>query len=194
MDVRDSAMVRSIVQETVREFGQIDILVNAAGVPGRERPALKMTDEDIDHVMEINFRETFLTSREVAREMVKCKSGKIINIASIMTRIGTRNLAGYCASKAAVVQLTRVMALELMRYNIQANALGPGYFLTDFNRDFFQTEMGRNFIKKMIPIAGGEHRDSRQRPFIRACASPIISRADPVPDFFHLPGWIEVLR
>ncbi len=152
MDVRDSAMVTGIVQETVREFGQIDILVNAAGVPGSEKPVLEMTDEDLDHVMGIDFRGTFLTSREVAREMVKRKSGKIINIASIMARIGARNLAGYCASKAAVVQLTRVMALELMRDNIQVNALCPGYFLTDFNRDFFQSETGRKFIKKMIPM------------------------------------------
>jgi NAD(P)-dependent dehydrogenase (short-subunit alcohol dehydrogenase family) len=152
MDVRDSAMVSSIVQETVREFGQIDILVNAAGVPGSEKPVLEMTDDDLDHVIGIDFRGTFLTSREVAREMVKRKSGKIINIASIMARICTRNLAGYCASKAAVVQLTRVMALELMRDNIQVNALCPGYFLTDFNRDFFQSVTGRKLIKKMIPM------------------------------------------
>lgn len=152
MDVRDSAMVTSVVQETVRELGQIDILVNAAGVPGSERPVLEMTDEDLDHVLAIDFRGTFLTSREVAREMVKRKSGKIINIASIMARTCARNLAGYCASKAAVVQLTRVMALELMRDNIQVNALCPGYFLTDFNRDFFQGVTGRNFIKKMIPM------------------------------------------
>ena len=152
MDVRDSAMVTSVVQETVRELGQIDILVNAAGVPGSERPVLEMTDEDLDHVIGIDFRGTFLTSREVGREMVKRKSGHIINIASIMARTCARNLAGYCASKAAVVQLTRVMALELMRDNIQVNALCPGYFLTDFNRDFFQSATGRNLIKKMIPM------------------------------------------
>jgi len=152
MDVRDSAMVTSVVQETVRELGQIDILVNAAGVPGSERPVLEMTDEDLDHVIGIDFRGTFLTSREVGREMVKRKSGHIINIASIMARTCARNLAGYCASKAAVVQLTRVMALELMRDNIQVNALCPGYFLTDFNRDFFQSVTGRNLIKKMIPM------------------------------------------
>ena len=152
MDVRDSEVVNRVVQETVRELGQIDILVNAAGVPGSEKPVLEMTDEDIDHVIGIDFRGTFLTSREVAREMVKRKSGRIINIASIMARICTRNLSGYCASKAAVVQLTRVMALELMRDNIQVNALCPGYFLTDFNRDFFQSESGQKLIKKMIPM------------------------------------------
>ncbi|MHC1724825.1 MAG: SDR family NAD(P)-dependent oxidoreductase [Syntrophobacteraceae bacterium] len=152
MDVRDTEMVVDVVQEVIEEFGQIDILVNAAGVPGSEKPVLEMTDEDIDHVIGIDFRGTFLTSREVAREMVKRKSGKIINIASIMAKICTRNLAGYCAGKAAVVQLTRVMALELVRDNIQVNALCPGYFLTDFNRDFFQSETGQKLIKKMIPI------------------------------------------
>jgi len=69
-----------------------------------------------------------------------------------MAKISTRYMAGYCAGKAAVVQLTRVMALELIKNNIQVNVLCPGYFLTDFNRDYFKTETGRKFIKKMIPI------------------------------------------
>jgi NAD(P)-dependent dehydrogenase (short-subunit alcohol dehydrogenase family) len=84
--------------------------------------------------------------------MVKQKSGKIINVASILGKISARNMAGYCASKAAVIQLTRVMALELMRDNIQVNALCPGYILTDFNRDFFDSEVGKGLIKKMIPL------------------------------------------
>jgi NAD(P)-dependent dehydrogenase (short-subunit alcohol dehydrogenase family) len=179
MDVRDSAMVTSIVRETVREFGQIDILVNAAGVPGSERPVLETTDEDIDHVIGIDFRGTFLTSREVAREMVKRKNGKIINIGSIMARICTRNLAGYCAGKAAVVQLTRVMALELMRDNIQVNALCPGYFLTDFNRDFFQSETGQNFIKKMIPMNRvGDVSELKSTALYLATCPPFLTGAD----------------
>ncbi len=152
MDVRDSSMVNSTVQETIRQFGRIDILVNAAGIAGSYKPVHEMTDEDMDHVMGIDFKGTFAVSRAVAREMVKQNSGRIINIASIMARISTRYMAGYCAGKAAVVQLTRVMALELIKNNIQVNVLCPGYFLTDFNRDFVKTETGRKFIKKMIPI------------------------------------------
>ncbi len=145
-------MVDAVVQEVVAEFGRIDILVNSAGIPGSEKPVLKMTDEDLDGVMNVDFRGTFLASRAVAQVMVKQKSGRIINVSSILGKIAARNMVGYCASKAAVIQLTRVMALELMRDNIQVNALCPGYILTEFNRDFFESEAGKGLVKKMIPL------------------------------------------
>ncbi|MFH0845264.1 MAG: SDR family NAD(P)-dependent oxidoreductase [Pseudomonadota bacterium] len=152
MDVNDSNQVDAVVKEVVDEFGKIDILVNSAGIGGSEKPVLKMTDEDMDHVMNVDFRGVFLVSRAVAREMVKRKSGKIINISSGLGKLSARNMSAYCTSKASVIQLTRVMALELIRDNIQVNVLCPGYFLTDMNRVFFNTEMGKGFIKKMIPV------------------------------------------
>jgi NAD(P)-dependent dehydrogenase (short-subunit alcohol dehydrogenase family) len=152
LDVNDSKMVDRVVQEIVSELGRIDILVNSAGIPGSEKPVLKMTDEDMDAVMNVDFRGTFLVSRAVAQVMIKQKSGKIVNVSSILGKIAARNMAGYCASKAAVIQLTRVMALELLRDNIQVNALCPGYILTEFNRDFFESEAGKGLIKKMIPL------------------------------------------
>jgi NAD(P)-dependent dehydrogenase (short-subunit alcohol dehydrogenase family) len=152
MDVRDSKSVDRVVQEIADEFGKIDVLVNCAGIPGSEKPVIRMTDEDLDEVMSVDFRGTFLVSRAVAQIMVRQKSGKIINVSSILGKISARNMTGYCASKAAVLQLTRVMALELMRDNIQVNAMCPGYILTDFNRDFFESETGKGLIKKMIPM------------------------------------------
>lgn len=152
MDVRDSKVVDDTVQEITDEFGRIDVLVNCAGISGPEKPVLTMTDEDLDEVMNVNFRGAFLVSRAVAQIMVRQKSGKIINVSSIFGKIVARNMMGYCASKAAVIQLTRVMALELMRYNVQVNALCPGYVLTDFNKDFFETETGKTVVKKKIPI------------------------------------------
>jgi NAD(P)-dependent dehydrogenase (short-subunit alcohol dehydrogenase family) len=152
MDVNDSKKVDAVVQEVVAEFGRIDILVNSAGIPGSEKPVLKMTDTDMDEVMNVDFRGTFLVSRAVAQVMIKQKSGKIINVSSILGKIAARNMAGYCASKAAVIQLTRVMALELLRDNIQVNALCPGYILTEFNRDFFESDAGRGLVRKMIPM------------------------------------------
>jgi NAD(P)-dependent dehydrogenase (short-subunit alcohol dehydrogenase family) len=152
LDVNDSKMVDRVVQEIVSELGRIDILVNSAGIPGSEKPVLKMTDEDMDAVMNVDFRGTFLVSRAVAQVMIKQKSGKIVNVSSILGKIAARNMAGYCASKAAVIQLTRVMALELLRDNIQVNALCPGYILTEFNRDFFESEAGKGLVKKMIPL------------------------------------------
>jgi len=152
MDVRDSKYVDRVVQEISDEFGKIDILVNCAGIPGSEKPVIQMTDEDLDEVMNVDFRGTFLVSRAVAQIMVRQKSGKIINVSSILGKISARNMTGYCASKAAVLQLTRVMALELMRDNIQVNAMCPGYFLTDLNASFFESEAGKGLIKKMIPM------------------------------------------
>lgn len=152
MDVKDSKAVDRVVQEVANELGRVDILVNAAGIPGAEKPVLKMTDEDLDEVMNVDFRGTFLVSRAVAQIMVGQKSGKIINIASILGKVAARNMIGYCASKAAVIQLTRVMALELMRDNVQVNVLCPGYILTDFNKGFFDSDVGKGLVKKMIPI------------------------------------------
>lgn len=152
MDVHDSAKVNSVVEEIIKEFGKIDILVNNAGVPGSEKPVLKMTDEDLDDVMDVDFRGVFLTSRAVAKYMTERKSGKIINVASALGKTAARNMAGYCASKAAVIHLSRVMGLEFMKYNIQVNTLCPGYFLTDFNKDFFDTDVGKNLVKRIIPM------------------------------------------
>ncbi|MBW1782958.1 MAG: SDR family oxidoreductase [Deltaproteobacteria bacterium] len=152
IDVHDSNVVDDVVVEILNEFGKIDILVNCAGISGSEKPVVKTSDEEIDDVMNVDFRGTFLVSRKVAIEMAKLQSGRIVNVASIAGKIAMRNMVGYCASKAAVVQLTRVMALELMRDNIQVNVLSPGYFLTDLNREFFASEAGKKMIKKMIPI------------------------------------------
>ena len=152
LDVSDSKRVDGVVQEIAGELGRIDILVNSAGIPGSEKPVLKMTDADIDEVMNVDFRGTFLVSRAVAQVMVRQRGGKIINVSSILGKIAARNMAGYCASKAAVIQLTRVMALELARDNIQVNALCPGYVLTEFNRDFFASEAGKGLVKRMIPL------------------------------------------
>lgn len=152
MDVHRGDEVDRVVQEVIDEFGKIDILVNSAGISGSQKPVLKMTDEDMDDIMTVDFRGIFLTSRVVGQHMAKNKSGKIINISSILGKLSARNMSGYCASKAAVIQLTKVMALELMRDNVQVNVLCPGYFLTEFNREFFNSEAGKNLIQKMIPM------------------------------------------
>jgi NAD(P)-dependent dehydrogenase (short-subunit alcohol dehydrogenase family) len=152
LDVNNSKMVDRVVREVAAELGRIDILVNSAGIPGSEKAVLRMTDEEMDEVMNVDFRGTFLVSRAVSHVMIRQKCGKIINVSSILGRIAARNMAGYCASKAAVIQLTRVMALELARDNIQVNALCPGYILTEFNRDFFASETGKGLVKKMIPL------------------------------------------
>ena len=153
MDVNDSAQVNRVVAEVATELGKIDILVNSAGISGSERSVVEMTDQDMDAIMAVDFRGVFLSCRAVAAHMARQgEGGKIINISSILGKLAAKNMVGYCASKAAVRQVTRVMALELIRDNIQVNTLCPGYFLTEFNREFFDSDPGKKFVKKMIPI------------------------------------------
>jgi NAD(P)-dependent dehydrogenase (short-subunit alcohol dehydrogenase family) len=152
MDVNDSARVNAVIAEIAEKFGKIDILVNSAGVPGSEKPILKMTDNDMNDVMNVDFRGIFYVCRAVASLMAKNQSGHIINIASLAGKIASPRMSGYCASKAAVIHMTRVMALEWIKNNIQVNVLCPGYFLTEFNKDFFASEMGQALVKKSIPM------------------------------------------
>jgi NAD(P)-dependent dehydrogenase (short-subunit alcohol dehydrogenase family) len=151
-DISKTEEVKSLVSETVKEMGKINILVNNAGVGGSEKPVIEMSDEDWDHAVNIDLRGAFLCAREVTKEMIKQGGGKIINVSSIAGFIAMANMSAYCASKGGLLQLTKVMALECIRYNIQVNALCPGYFLTPLNRTFFESEVGQKIIKKNIPM------------------------------------------
>lgn len=151
-DISKTEEVKNLVSESVKEMGRIDILVNNAGVGGSEKPVIEMSDEDWDHAVNIDLRGAFLCSREAAKEMIKQGGGKIINVSSIAGFIAMANMSAYCASKGGLLQLTKVMALEFIRYNIQVNALCPGYFITPLNRTFFESEVGQKIIKENIPM------------------------------------------
>jgi len=144
--------ITEMVRKTVEEMGRIDILVNNAGVGGSEKPILKMSEEDWDCPVNVDLKGAFLCARAAVPEMIKQGGGKIINVASITAMIGIPNMSAYCASKAGLVQLTKVMALEFMRYNIQVNALCPGYFLTPMNQKFFATDAGQKIVRENIPM------------------------------------------
>lgn len=130
--------VKRLIRETVRLLGDLDILVNCAGT-AITKPILQMGEEDYDKVMDTNLRSVFFASKEAAAVMVeKGHGGRIIQIASIGALKGTNQISTYCASKAAVLSLTKTMALEWSRYGITTTAICPGYVKTEINAAQFQ--------------------------------------------------------
>jgi NAD(P)-dependent dehydrogenase (short-subunit alcohol dehydrogenase family) len=150
MDVGDPANIRSAVEAVETELGPIGILVNSAGI-SIERFITDFPVEDYDRLMNTNVRGTFLVSQEVGRHMIRRgEGGKIVNIASILGSTVVPMLSVYCMSKAAVIQMTRALALEWARHNIQVNALAPGYIETEINAEHFQTEIGQAQISRLL--------------------------------------------
>ncbi len=153
LDITSTEEINKLVGDVVDKFGHIDILINNAGVGGSEKPILNMTEDDWDKTVATDLRGIFVLTQAVVKQMVaQGRGGKIINVASIGADISFPNMSAYCASKGGVKQLTKVMALEWVRYNIQVNAIQPGYFETPMNTHFFASEVGQKIIKKNIPM------------------------------------------
>jgi NAD(P)-dependent dehydrogenase (short-subunit alcohol dehydrogenase family) len=152
-DITKMGEIDVLVDDVLKEFGYIDILVNNSGIGGSEKAILKMTEQDWDNVLDTNLKGVFTLTQAVVKKIVeRGKGGKVINVASIGGLIGWPNMAAYCASKGGCIQLTKVMALEWTRYNIQVNAILPGYFETPMNTDFFSSDAGQKIIKSIIPM------------------------------------------
>lgn len=132
VDVGDACSVDNMVRQILNKYGTIDILVNNAGINHRA-PCVDMTEEQWDDVIRINLKGTFLCSRAVGPILMEKKHGKLINISSVMGFLALPGRGPYASSKGAVVQFTKVLALELAPYNINVNAIAPGYFLTEMN-------------------------------------------------------------
>jgi NAD(P)-dependent dehydrogenase (short-subunit alcohol dehydrogenase family) len=176
-DVTDEENIRAVVQEVVGHYGCIDILVNNAGVEG-EGAIVDMDVEHWDRVLDVNLRGPMLCCKHVGPHMIRRRQGKVINVASVLASRVSRYLGAYAASKAGVVQLTRTLALEWIRHNIQVNALCPGYFLTPMNEEFFATEAGRKLITK-LPIGrlGKAHELEGAAVFLASDATSYITGA-----------------
>ena len=125
LDVLDLSGIRTAIEKVVSDFGRLDVLVNNAGIR-IPKPALEVTEEDWDAVVDTNLKGVFFCAQAAALPMIDQGGGRIINIASQMALVASENRAAYCASKAGVANLTRVLALEWIKYGITVNAIGPG--------------------------------------------------------------------
>ena len=147
--------VNAVVEKCVKQYGKIDILVNNAASMRNNIPQVDTTLEQFQAVMHPNVTGTFLFSKAAAMEMKKAKKGRIVNIASISALVVNKGVHGgsYEISKAAVVMLTKTMAVELCRYGISVNAICPGYYGTDPNKEFFAKDPAfYNNVIDMIPM------------------------------------------
>jgi len=129
-DVADEAAVQAMVQKTADAFGRIDILVNNAGIT-RDGLLARMKEEDWDAVLTTNLKGVFLTTKAVAKLMMKQRAGRIVNMASVVGRTGNAGQANYAAAKAGVIGFTKTIAKELASRGVTANAVAPGFIATD---------------------------------------------------------------
>jgi NAD(P)-dependent dehydrogenase (short-subunit alcohol dehydrogenase family) len=156
MDVNNKASVVAAFDQAEAALGLIAIVVNNAGVAEPSR-FVDSTEEQWDFVVDTNLRAVWRVSREASARMIKAGvSGSIVNIASIIGLQPSANNSLYATAKAGVVQLTKNSAQELWRSNIRVNALCPGYFETEINSDFFQSEKGRQYLAKIPPRRLGQ--------------------------------------
>lgn len=147
-DVSDLDAIVSMVARTVETYGHLDILLNAAGVQ-RRKPIVDVTADDWNFVMDVNARGAFFACQAAARAMIPRKQGKIIHIASMTSHRGFADIALYGFSKAGVVQATKTMAVEWARYNIQVNAIAPGWISTPMTDTMSQPR--KDWVNTHVP-------------------------------------------
>jgi len=149
LDVTVADKIDNAMEQAEAEFGPIHAVVNNAGVTAT-KPALDQDERAWDSVVDTNLKGVWLVAQAAARRMIGNKvKGSIVNIASILGMRVAGGVAPYAISKAGVIQMTKALALEWARYGIRVNALAPGYFATELNDDFFESEHGQALIKRV---------------------------------------------
>nr|WP_295972012.1 3-oxoacyl-[acyl-carrier-protein] reductase [uncultured Bacillus sp.] len=156
-DVSNSEAVASMIKETIDHFGRLDILVNNAGIT-KDNLLMRMKEEEWDQVLNINLKGVFLCTKAVTRQMMKQRSGRIINISSVVGASGNPGQANYVAAKAGVIGLTKTSAKELAARGITVNAVAPGFITTEMTDQL--TDDIKQEMLKAIPLAQfGEAKD-----------------------------------
>lgn len=149
-DITKREQVEEVVRDIEADIGPIDILVNNAGIQ-RRIPLEEFPKSDWDEVIDINLTGSFLVSQQVAKGMIKRSGGKIINICSLQSELGRQNITPYAASKGGMKMMTRGMAVEWAKYNIQINGIGPGYFITDMTQSLVDDQEFNSWICGRTP-------------------------------------------
>jgi 3-oxoacyl-[acyl-carrier protein] reductase len=150
LDVADAKAVGAAAEKILQETGRVDILVNNAGIT-RDGLLMRMSEEDWDAVLNTNLKGAFLFSKALTRPMIKQRSGRIINVASVIALMGNAGQANYAASKAALIGFTKSVARELASRGITVNALAPGFIETDMTAGL-KDEL-KNELLKRIPLS-----------------------------------------
>lgn len=148
-DVTDFNSCQEMVKEAVDKFGKIDVLINNAGIT-KDNLLMRMKEEDFDKVINVNLKGTFNMTKNVISYMMKKRSGRIVNISSVVGVSGNSGQANYAASKAGIIGFTKSVAKELASRNILANAVAPGFIETDMTDVL--SESVKEFIYSQIPL------------------------------------------
>jgi 3-oxoacyl-[acyl-carrier protein] reductase len=149
VDVGVTSEVEALFQTVTAEFGSLDILVNNAGIT-RDGLLMRMKDEEWDAVIDVNLKGAFTCTREAIKMMAKAKSGRIVNISSVVGEMGNAGQANYCASKAGMIGFTKAVAREYAKRNITVNAVAPGFIETDMTGVL--SDSVRDELLKQIPV------------------------------------------
>ena len=147
MDVNDMDSIRAAYDAAEKNLGMVDIILNNAGVAD-SKAFLEISEESWDFTMDTNLKSVMRVAQEGCKRLVAAqRTGVVINISSLLGLAYQTLQTSYATSKAGVIHMTRCMASELMRYGIRVNSIAPGYFKTEINEDFFETERGQDYIK-----------------------------------------------
>ncbi|HRU42176.1 MAG TPA: 3-oxoacyl-[acyl-carrier-protein] reductase, partial [Candidatus Diapherotrites archaeon] len=156
-DVSIASEVENLVNEVLKTFGSIDILVNNAGIT-RDNLIIRMTEKEFDDVINTNLKGAFICTKAVSRVMIKQKSGKIINVSSVVGIVGNAGQSNYAAAKAGLIGFTKSMAKELAKRNINVNAVAPGFIQTDMT-SVLPENVKEEFIKSIPLMRAGKPED-----------------------------------
>jgi gluconate 5-dehydrogenase len=151
LDVRDEASIARLGEDAPRALGKIDVLVNNAGCNVR-KPALEVTWEDWNKVLDTNLRGTFFVAQAIGRHMVSRGQGRVVNIGSLTTLFGYAGIGPYCASRGGVKQLTMSLADEWGKHGITVNCLAPGWFKTEQTNVLYENARWVEYITDRIPL------------------------------------------